>query len=316
MPSATPKSPPRSADAMTVFDRSVVRRHRDRAAAGDWADHAFLSDHAAAALADRLCDVTRRFGRVIVLGCQGGEILDHLPGDTGGDWLVQADLSAEFAGRARRHDRPALAGDEELLPFAEAVADLVISPLSLHWVNDLPGALVQINRTLVPDGLFLGSMLGGDTLFELRRSILEVEAEMTGGASPRISPFTEVRDAGGLLQRAGLALPVVDSDTVTVTYDNPFKLLTDLRGMGETHAGLTRYKATPPRAFWPAVAARYQALFAEADGRIPATFQIITLSGWAPAAGQQRPLRPGSAAARLADALDTQEHSAGEKAGG
>lgn len=316
MPSPTSLSPPHSPDSMLVFDRLVVRTHRDRAAKGDWGHRGFLADHAAAGLADRLHDVTRRFGRVIVLACQGGEMLAHLPAATGSDWLVQADLSPEFARRAARHGAAALAADEELMPFAEGAADLVVSPLSLHWVNDLPGVLVQINRTLAPDGLFLASMLGGDTLFELRRAILEVEAEITGGASPRISPFTEVRDAGGLLQRAGFALPVVDSDTVTVTYDNAFKLLAELRGMGETHAGLTRHKATPPRHFWPAVAARYQALFAEADGRIPATFQIITLSGWAPAAGQQRPLRPGSATARLAEALNTQEHSAGEKAGG
>lgn len=315
MAAETVFTPPQRADAMRVFDRAQVRLHRDRAARGDWARHGFLADHASAALADRLNDVTRRFDRVIVLGCQGGEIVPHLPVGQGSGWLVQADLSPRFAALARARGRAALAADEELLPFAEGVADLILSPLSLHWVNDLPGALVQCNRSLQPDGLFLGSMLGGDTLFELRRTLLEVEAEMLGGVSPRISPFTEVRDAGGLLQRAGFALPVVDSDTLTVTYEHAFALLAELRGMGESHAGLSRHTAIPPRTFWPAVAARYQALFAEPDGRIPATFQIITLSGWAPAHGQQRPSRPGSATARLADALNTHEVSAGEKAG-
>ena len=141
-----------------------------------------------------------------------------------------------------------VAGDEELLPFADGSFDLAVSNLSLHWVNDLPGALLQLRRALKPDGLFIGAMLGGDTLFELRRCLMEAELDLTGGVSARISPFAEVRDAGGLLQRAGFSLPVVDSDTLTVTYDSAFKLMADLRGMGETNAGLNRRRRPTPRA--------------------------------------------------------------------
>ncbi len=294
---------------MQVFDRRVVRQHRERAARG-WAAHDFLFAHVAEALADRLLDVRRDFPRVLDLGCHGGELSRALAGRKGIESLIACDLAPAMAVRAKAAAGvPTVAGDEEWLPFAEGVFDLVVSNLSLHWVNDLPGALIQIRRTLAPDGLLLATMLGGDTLTELRRALIEAELEIAGGVSPRLSPFADARDAAGLLQRAGFALPVVDSDTLTVTYDSAFKLLADLRGMGETQAGLNRNPRPPPRALWAETARRYHGLFAGPDGRIPATFQVITLTGWAPAASQPKPLRPGSAAARLAAALGTAEHS-------
>lgn len=295
-------------ETMTVFDRRQVRLHRQRAAhAAAGAD--FLHAHVADQLVDRLFDVVREFPDAIELGSHAGTLGRSLTGIKGISRLVSADLAP---GMVRRAAGLRVVADEEFLPFADQSVDLVVSNLALHWTNDLPGALVQINRTLRPDGLFLGALLGGDTLFELRRSILEVESEILGGVSPRVSPLTEVRDAGGLLQRAGLALPVVDREVITVTYPNAFKLIVDLRDLGETGANIERRREIPPRAFWPRVAERYAHLFAQEDGRIPATFEVLYLSGWAPGPGQQRPMRPGSAQMRLADALGTVERPAGD----
>ncbi len=300
-------------DSMNVFDRRLVRRHRDRAAA-HLDGHDFLFREAAAQLADRLDDVTRKFPRALDLGCHGGEIAAALRGRGGIETLVQCDLSAAMARRAAGNGRPTLAADEELLPFAPESFDLVISGLSLHWVNDLPGCLLQVRQCLKPDGLFLAAMLGGDTLYELRQSLMEAELAEAGGVSPRVSPFADLRDAGGLLQRAGFALPVIDGDRLTVTYADVVKLMHDLRGMGEGNAVHER----TGRSMHPALAARtdevYRRRFGDAKGRLAATFQIIYLTAWAPAAGQQRALAPGSARARLADALGAVEFSAGDKA--
>jgi len=293
-------------DGMMVFDRALVRRRRDRAAP-KLAEHGFLFEHVAAMLADRLLDVTRRFPVALDLGCHDGALARALAGAGRVDTLIQADLSPALARRATANGRPALACDEELLPFGDASLDLALSNLSLHWVNDLPGALLQIRRALRPDGLFLAAMLGAGTLAELRTALVEAETELLGGASPRLSPFADLRDAAGLLQRAGFALPVADAETVTVTYENAFRLFADLRGMGETNAGLNRNPATPPRAFWPTVAARYAKRFAEPDGRIPATFEVLFLAGWAPHESQQQPRPRGSATRSLAEALGTVE---------
>lgn len=291
---------------MMVFDRRLVRLRRDRAAPG-LGGHGFLFDHVAAMLADRLLDVSRRFPQALDLGCHDGAVARALAGTGRVDTLVQADLSPALACRAAADGRPALACDEEMLPFGEGTLDLVLSNLSLHWVNDLPGALLQIRQALRPDGLFLAAMLGAGTLAELRTALVEAETETMGGASPRLSPFADLRDAAGLLQRAGFTLPVADAETVTVSYDNAFRLFADLRGMGETNAGLNRNPAIPPRALWPTVAARYAERFAEPDGRIPATFEVLFLAGWAPHEAQQKPLKPGSATRSLAEALGTTE---------
>ncbi|KGM30248.1 methyltransferase domain-containing protein [Inquilinus limosus] len=293
-------------DEMMVFDRALVRRRRDRAAPG-LAGHGFLFEHVAAMLADRLLDVTRRFPVALDLGCHDGTMARALERSGRIDTLVQADLSPALARSAAANGRPTLACDEELLPFGAATLDLVLSNLSLHWVNDLPGALLQIRQALRPDGLFLAAMLGAGTLAELRTALVEAETELMGGASPRLSPFADLRDAAGLLQRAGFALPVADAETVIVSYENAFRLIADLRGMGETNAGLNRNPAIPPRAFWPTVATRYAERFAEPDGRIPASFEVLFLAGWAPHDSQQRPRPRGSATRSLAEALGTVE---------
>ncbi|HLO75497.1 MAG TPA: methyltransferase domain-containing protein [Magnetospirillum sp.] len=285
-----------------IFDRSLLRKRRDRAAP-HFAQHDFLVREVAERLADRLNDITRHFPMALDLGCHTGEMAETLSGRGGIETLVQCDLSPRMAAGAAANGRPTLAADEEWLPFADASFDLVLSCLSLHWVNDLPGTLVQIRRVLKPDGLFLCAMLGGETLKELRQSLAEAEIAEEGGLSPRVSPFADVRDLGGLLQRAGFALPVVDADTVDVTYGDPMRLLADLRGMGETNAVAEQRKGFSRRATLLHALGRYQDLFADADGRVPATFQVLTMTAWTPHPSQQQPLPPGAGKASLAEAL-------------
>ncbi len=286
-------------DAMNVFDRRSVRLHRDRAADG-LTENDFLLREVGERLADRLDDVKRRFPLALDLGCHTGELGRLLGGRGGVESLVHCDLSPAMAARA-----PGLrvAADEEALPFGEATFDLVTSLLSLHWVNDLPGALAQIRLALKPDRLFLAAMLGGETLKELRQALAEAEIAVEGGLSPRVSPFAGVRDAGALLQRAGFALPVVDTETLTVVYSDPLKLIADLRAMGETNAINERRRSLTRRATLLEAADRYRKAFADAEGRVPATFQVIYLTGWSPHDSQPKPLRRGSAKASLADAL-------------
>jgi SAM-dependent methyltransferase len=207
-----------------------------------------------------------------------------------------------------------VAADEEALPFGDATLDLVVSALTLQYVNDLPGVLVQIRRALKPDGLFLGALIAGETLTELRQAFAAAESEVEGGASPRVAPFADLRELGALLQRAGFALPVTDVDRLTVRYDSVFGLMRDLRRMGATNALHARRRAPLKRATLHRLAEIYAERFADDDGRLRATFEIVWLSGWAPHPDQQQPLRPGSAKTRLADALGTREISTGEKA--
>ena len=294
--------------AINLFDRAAVRRHRDRAAARI-GEHDFLFREIAGRLAERLGDIRRGFADVLDLGCHGGALAGAL-GD-GSRRLVQTDLSPAML---RRAGGLGVAADEEFLPFADASFDLVLSGLSLHWVNDLPGALVQIRRVLRADGLFLAAMFGAGTLIELREALVLGESAEEGGASPRLSPFADVRDAGTLLQRAGFALPVVDMDTITVTYSDAYALMRDLRGMGEANAIGERRKRFTRRATLAAAAAAYKERFGDTEGRVTATFQVLTLTAWAPHESQQKPLRPGSAKARLADALGATERPAGDKA--
>ncbi len=294
-----------------VFDRLGVRLHRERAARR-FDEFDFLVRAGAERLADRLADMTSRFPLALEIGTHG-DVLRSTIGQVGGiETLISADMAAGLVARARR---PCVVADEEFLPFGDGRFDLVLSNLSLHWVNDLPGALIQMRDCLRADGLLLASMLGGPTLGELRACLLEAEAAITGGASPRVSPFVDIRDAGALLQRAGFALPVVDSDVLTVTYADALALMRDLRGMGEANAVTARPRHFTRRAILLRAAELYAERFATGDGRIFATFDIVTLTAWAPSAMQQKPLKPGSAAARLADALATSERPAGEKAG-
>jgi NADH dehydrogenase [ubiquinone] 1 alpha subcomplex assembly factor 5 len=296
--------------AIDVFDRRAVRLHRDRAASG-LERYDFLLREVGDRLLDRLDDVRRSFPVVLDIGCGRGDLARHLLGRPGVHTLVQCDLSAEMVRHA-----PGLkvAADEEALPFAAASFDLVINALSLHWVNDLPGALLQLRQMLRPDGLLLAAMLGGETLKELRRSLSDAEIAVEGGLSPRISPFADVRDVGNLLQRAGFALPIADVETITVSYPDPLALLADLRGMGETNAVAARRKSGSRRQTVLAALTRYKELYAGSDGRVPATFQVVFMAAWGPDPSQPRALRPGSAAARLADALGTAEIPTGERA--
>ena len=221
--------------------------------------------------------------------------------------VIEADLSARMlSGR----EGPRVALDEERLPFAPGSLDLVVSALGLHWTNDLPGALVQIQRALKPDGLFLAAFLGGSTLIELRTCLFEAEAEVSGGAGPRVSPFAAALDAAALLQRAGFALPVVDTDKAVVRYRDPLKLLRDLRAMGETNVLVDRPARPLTREVLGRALQLYLERFADDEGRIPATFEILTVTGWTPHESQQKPLKPGSAKMRLADALGTVERKA------
>ena len=294
-----------------LFDRDLHRLRLARAAKGS-GEPDFLRTSAAEDLVNRLESVNRRFVVAVDLGARRGAFARALAAsDAAGkvDFLAQADLSgAMLAGRGGAR----MVADEERLPLKEASVDLVVSVLALHWTNDLVGALIQIRRALKPDGLFLASLLGGATLTELRQVLLQAELDLVGGAGPRVSPFADAHDAGGLLQRAGFALPVVDVDRFTVGYDHPLALMADLRAMGETSVLVER----PSASLSGAVLARAGELYAErfgSAGRIAASFEIITLTGWAPHPAQQQPLRPGSAKTRLADALGRTEQPAGEK---
>jgi len=300
-------------EAMTVFDRRLLRRRRDRAARQSEI-MPFLFTEAAERLADRLEDMARGFPQALDLGCRAGVLAKVQRGRGGITSLVQCDLSPAMARRAAESGGSTVAADEEALPFAEQAFDLVFSSLALHWVNDLPGALLQIRRCLRPDGLFLGALLGGSTLHELRAVLLQAEAEIEGGASPRVAPFVDIRDAGNLLQRAGFALPVADADTLTLAYPDALSLMRDLRAMGESNALGERRRTPTRRETLLRAAELYAERFGVADGGIPATFEIVYLTAWAPHPDQQRPLRPGSARGRLSDALDSPEIPAGDKA--
>jgi NADH dehydrogenase [ubiquinone] 1 alpha subcomplex assembly factor 5 len=284
-----------------IFDRRLLRDRRGRAA-GELHAHDFLLTEIAERLADRLSDIARRFPLARDLGARDGILARTLRGRGGIETLIQSDTSIVSARGLQAGQ--ALVADEELLPFKEQCFDAVLSNLALHWVNDLPGALAQIRSCLRPDGLFLASLFGTGTLQELRTALMEAELAETGGASPRVSPFADLRDAAGLLQRAGFALPVADVDTVTVTYGDFFALLRDLRGMGETNLLIDRLKRPTRRTVFARAAAIYQERFADAQGRLPATFQILFLTGWAPDPSQQQPARRGSGNTSLKDVLE------------
>lgn len=278
-----------------IFDKALLEARRQRAR--KQGAETFLLDRVAADLGERLSAVLRTFERAADIGT---------PGDVVRRGLLASGKVASVEG---------VPFQDEVLSMPEGTLDLAVSALALQFVNDLPGALIQIRRALKPDGLLLAALLGGDTLTELRQSFAAAESEIEGGISPRVAPFADIRDLGALLQRAGFALPVVDSERIIVRYDAVFALMHDLRRMGATNA-LTERRRTPlKRATLLRMADIYRERFTDADGRLRATFEVIWLSGWAPHQGQQQPLKPGSARTRLADALGAREISAGEKAG-
>jgi SAM-dependent methyltransferase len=291
--------------APRVFDRLLLRRRRRRAQ--KLGPATFLIERVADDLVERLASVLRHFPVAADLATPTRALRRLLAP------RVDALIAVDADPLALRDDAgPKLAADEEALPFAEGSLDLVVSALALQSVNDLPGALVQVRHALKPDGLFLAALLGGDTLTELRQSFAAAEAELEGGVSPRVAPFVDAREAGALLQRAGFALPVADVDRITVRYASPFDLMRDLRRMGATNALAERRRVPLRRATLVRMAEVYAARFADADGRVRASFDVVWLSGWAPHASQQQPLKPGSAKVRLAEALGTREFSAGE----
>ncbi len=285
--------------SISVFDRKAVQRHRDRAAR-DFSGYRFLFDDMADRLVERVGDVLRDFPCVADIGGRDGTLAARLREQRGIGAVVTTDLSPHFS---RQNPGWAVVADDEALPFAAGSLDLVVSCLSLHWVNDLPGALLQIRQALKPDGLFIACLWGGETLHELRAALSAAEIAEEGGLSPRVSPFLDLRDAGMLLQRAGFALPVVDQDTLTVSYPSPLKLLADLRGMGESNAVAARRKTVTRRAtLWRAMQ-HYLDSHQDAEGRVNATFQAIWLAGWAPSPDQPKAKERGSATHRLADVL-------------
>ena len=269
----------------------------------------FLFDEIAQRLADRLVDVKRKFGVGLDLGSRGGQMIGAVTATGRVDRLYAMDPSPRLSGRLAV---PAIAADEEALPFASGSLDLVVSSLALHWVNDLPGALVQIRRALRPDGLFLAAMFGGETLWELREVLMEAELVVSGGVSARVSPMADLRDAAGLLQRAGFALPVADRDPLTVSYADAWALMRDLGAMGESNAVRLRRAGPLRRAVLAEAVRLYQKRHGMGTGRVRASFEVLYISGWAPAATQQQPLRPGQAKRRLADALGVDERPAGD----
>ena len=294
-----------------IFDRKLIAARARRARA--LGPVTFLLERAAGDLVDRLAAVLRKFPLALDLGTPTDAVRNVLRDNPDVGSIVAANVSVESLAS---HGGWKAVADEEILPFANASFELVVSVLALQAVNDLPGTLIQIRRALKPDGLFLGAVLGGNTLTELRESFFAAEAEIEGGVSPRVAPFLEVREAGGLLQRAGFALPVVDVDNITVRYGSPFSLMRDLRAMGAANSLVERRRKPLRRATLVRAAEIYAEKFSDPDGKVRATFDIVWLSGWAPHESQQKPLAPGSARTKLADALGTTEIPTGEKAGG
>jgi NADH dehydrogenase [ubiquinone] 1 alpha subcomplex assembly factor 5 len=294
-----------SGGTAALFDRRAWRLHRDRAArlAQGQAGADFLHAEIADRLLDRLDLVGREFPLALDLGARGGGLARTLAQRPGTAQVVAAEPSALFLAGA---PSPRAITDPELLPFRDASFDLIASVLALHWTADLPGVLAQLRRALRPDGLLLAAMLGGQTLVELRTALFEAELAEEGGVSPRVSPAIELADAAALLQRAGFAMPVADSETITVSYPDALALMRDLRAMGETNA-LAARRRFMRRATLARAAMVYAEQFGDSEARIPATFEILFLCGWAPHPKQPRPLPRGSATHRLGDALNAAE---------
>ncbi len=265
----------------------------------------FLHARAAEDLADRLELVLRDFATGLL-------IADH-PVDAGAiinrAGRIGTLIGAHTYDGLAAENPPQLVCDDETLPFADGSLDCLVLLLTVHTANDVPGVLAQAARALRPDGLLLAALLGGATLSELREAWLAAESRITGGASPRVAPFADIRDMGGLLQRAGLALPVTDVDRITVTYPNALALMHELKALGWSNPLAGRSRRPVTRRLLAAAAAEYENRFANEQGRVPATFEIIYLTGWSPHDSQPKPLRPGSARTRIADALSTEEHS-------
>jgi SAM-dependent methyltransferase len=286
-----------------IFDRDLIARRKLRAlrAATPGAD--FLLRHTVDDLALRLSAVERRFANAATLHSLSSVPAEALLASGKVEAVTRIESDPAFLAPSAPAATSQLLSPVEELPLAEESIDLAVSLLALHETNDTPGLLAQVRRALKPDGLFLAALLGQGTLAELRTALLEAETELSGGASPRVAPFMDVRDAGALLQRAGFALPVADSETLTVRYDTMFDLMRDLRAMGATNTLVARSRTPATRRMFMRAAEIYAERFSDPDGRIRATFSFVWLSGWAPHSSQQKPLKPGSARVSLADVL-------------
>jgi len=277
-------------DIPVIFDRQRLSRHRARAI-GSFPRHDFLFREMGDRLCERLNYIKKTFPLALDLGAHNGFITEILQGRGGIETLIQSDISPVILNNAKSIK---VVADEELLPFAENSFDLIISVGSLHWVNDLAGTLAQIQKILKPDGLFLAIFFGGQTLKELRTSFEKAELQFSGGISPRISPFIDVQTGGSLLQRAGFSLPVVDSEILNVEYDHPLKLMKELRGMGEGNCLYDSKKSFTPCSLMMLAVDNYLRDFSNAETRINASFELITLTGWKPHESQQKSARRGS----------------------
>ncbi len=283
-----------------IFDRSLLRQRRQRIA-GEADKGDFLHDRIGQELAERIAEISRQFEFAVDLGTHTGKLAAGLENAPNIGHVITTDGCRNYLKNKTCLN---IVADEEWLPFGAGSLDLIASNLQLQWANDLPGVFAQANQALKPDGLFMASMFGAGTLPELQTSLLDAEMDVTGGASPRVVPLPDVREIGALLQRAGFALPVVDKDIIKVRYASPLDLMRDLRLMGATNIATKRSQKFLRREILFRAMEIYTERFAEPDGRIPATFSIIYLSGWHPHESQQKPLAPGSAKTRLADALN------------
>ena len=270
-----------------VFDRKSIRQKRNKCAQAI-KENSFLFDWCNKEISSRLNDIKREFKQSLSIG-------------------ARSSLNTNYTIDLAENLHPTIQADEEFLPFASNSFDLIASNLNLHATNDLPGTLIQIKNTLKPDGLFIATLFGGETLYELRQSLQQAEMELAGGITPRVSPVADLQQMGALMQRAQFSLPVIDSEKITVTYDNIFKLIADLRAMGESNTLIDRSKTLSSKELFAKTDKIYKQNFSDTDGKIHTTFEIIFVLGWAPHESQQKPLRPGSAKNRMADALQSTE---------
>ena len=290
-----------------LIDRNQVSRQRDRAASGfDEVD--FLKTAVAERIMDRLDMIRRDLPNVLEVGCHTGTLTAQLLAHPKIKTVTAFDPSPKMAQiTADRFGIEVTAAPLEEIPFEDRKFDAVVSAFALHWSNDLPGSLIQLAQRLNPDGVLLVALAGGETLSALRNCLASAESEASGGMSLRVLPMGDIRDMGGLIGRAGLTMPVADSDTITVTYPHIFKLMAELRAMGEGNAMTDRLKMPTSRQVFLRAAEMYHQQYGDDEGRLPVDFEIITLTGWSPDANQPKPLKPGSAEARLADALGATE---------
>ncbi|KAF9208347.1 hypothetical protein BGZ49_009039 [Haplosporangium sp. Z 27] len=293
-----------------VFDREGKRLQKERASSNVELSRQvdYVKDEVAFRVVDRLLDIKREFNEVVELGSGCGHIAKHIDADMMKK-LIMCDMSETMLNRDRDieyEERRVV--DEENLPFPENSLDCVVSSLSMHWINDLPGAMIQIQRSLKPDGVFIAGLFGGDTLFELRTSLQLAELDREGGVSPRVSPMADSRDIGSLLSRAGFTLTTVDVDEVTVNYPSAIELMEDLRAMGESNAVINR-RGFLSRDTMMAASAIYKEMYGNPDGTVPATFQILYMIGWKPSPTQNKPLERGTAKHSLKDHLESDDNS-------